>query len=38
MVHPSYQRLGGNEVSVVDEQLSAVYPATEGLGQKRWPR
>ena len=35
MVHPSYQRLGGGEASVVDEQLSPVYPTTEGLGQKR---
>ncbi|ODT93164.1 MAG: ATP-dependent DNA helicase RecG [Rhodanobacter sp. SCN 67-45] len=35
MVHPSYQRLGGSEASVVDEQLSPVYPTTEGLGQKR---
>ncbi|WP_395121179.1 ATP-dependent DNA helicase RecG [Rhodanobacter sp. FW102-FHT14D06] len=35
MVHPSYQRLGDSEASVVDEQLSPVYPTTEGLGQKR---
>jgi ATP-dependent DNA helicase RecG len=35
MVHPSYQRLGGSEAAVVDEQLSPVYPTTEGLGQKR---
>ncbi|MGN6706061.1 MAG: ATP-dependent DNA helicase RecG [Rhodanobacter sp.] len=35
MVHPSYQRLGDSEAPLVDEQLSPVYPTTEGLGQKR---
>jgi len=35
MVHPSYQRLGGDEAPAVDDLLSPVYPTTEGLGQKR---
>jgi ATP-dependent DNA helicase RecG len=35
MVHPQYQRLAGDELAVVDELLSPVYPTTEGLGQKR---
>jgi ATP-dependent DNA helicase RecG len=35
MVHPTYQRLGGDEAVNVDELLSPVYPTTEGLGQKR---
>jgi ATP-dependent DNA helicase RecG len=35
MVHPTYQRLSGDETVSVDELLSPVYPTTEGLGQKR---
>lgn len=35
MVHPQYQRLSGSDAAVVDDLLSPVYPATEGLGQKR---
>ena len=35
MVHPQYQRLGGADAAIVDDLLSPVYPATEGLGQKR---
>ncbi|MGH8156708.1 MAG: ATP-dependent DNA helicase RecG [Rhodanobacter sp.] len=35
MVHPQYQRLSGADAAVVDDLLSPVYPATEGLGQKR---
>jgi ATP-dependent DNA helicase RecG len=35
MVHPQYQGLRGEEVAVVDDLLSPVYPTTEGLGQKR---
>ena len=35
MVHPSYQRLSGDELATVDELLSPVYPTTEGLGTKR---
>ena len=35
MVHPSYQRLVGDEGPVVDAQFSPIYPTTEGLGQKR---
>lgn len=35
MVHPTYQRLGGDETVNVDELLSPVYPTTEGLGHKR---
>jgi len=33
MVHPQYQILHG--VSDVEERLTPVYPATEGLGQQR---
>jgi len=35
MVHPQYRRLGAGEAVVVEDRLSPVYPATEGLGQKR---
>lgn len=35
IVHPTYQRLSGDELAVVDELLSPVYPTTEGLGTKR---
>jgi ATP-dependent DNA helicase RecG len=35
MVHPTYQRLTGDELAVVDDLLSPVYPTTEGLGTKR---
>lgn len=35
MVHPQYQRLAGDDLAVVDERLSPIYPTTEGLGQKR---
>ena len=35
MVHPSYQRIDGDEAPAVEALLSPVYPTTEGLGQKR---
>ena len=35
MVHPTYQRLSRNELAIVDDLLSPVYPTTEGLGTKR---
>ncbi|MDO1529069.1 ATP-dependent DNA helicase RecG [Fulvimonas sp. R45] len=35
MVHPQYRRLGDDEAVAVEDRLSPVYPATEGLGQKR---
>ncbi|MGH8122734.1 MAG: ATP-dependent DNA helicase RecG [Rudaea sp.] len=35
MVHPQYQRLADDAASAVEERLTAVYPTTEGLGQKR---
>lgn len=35
MVHPTYQRLSGDEAAAVDELLSPVYPTTEGLSSKR---
>ncbi len=35
MVHPQYQRLADDAVSVVEERLTPIYPTTEGLGQKR---
>ncbi len=34
MIHPEYQRLGSAETVVVDEHLTPVYPATEGVSQK----
>ena len=34
IVHPQYQRVTGAGTEV-EETLSAIYPATEGLGQKR---
>ncbi|HUB89102.1 MAG TPA: ATP-dependent DNA helicase RecG [Dyella sp.] len=35
MVHPQYRRLMEDVPVALDERLSPVYPATEGLGQKR---
>jgi len=35
IVHPQYQRLAEDEVGVVEDRLTPVYPTTEGLGQKR---
>nr|WP_230473667.1 ATP-dependent DNA helicase RecG [Dyella choica] len=35
MVHPQYRRLTEDAPVVLDERLTPVYPATEGLGQKR---
>ena len=35
MVHPQYQRVADGSAPVLDERLSPIYPATEGLGQKR---
>ncbi len=35
MVHPQYQRLADSAEIVLDDRLSPVYPATEGLGQRR---
>ncbi|MBN8740782.1 MAG: ATP-dependent DNA helicase RecG [Lysobacterales bacterium 69-70] len=35
MVHPQYQRLVDDATSTVEENLTPVYPTTEGLGQRR---
>lgn len=35
MVHPQYQRVSDDEMLAMDERLSPIYPATEGVGQKR---
>jgi ATP-dependent DNA helicase RecG len=35
MVHPQYRRLTDDAPITLDERLTPVYPATEGLGQKR---
>ncbi|MEO7072690.1 MAG: ATP-dependent DNA helicase RecG [Rhodanobacter sp.] len=35
MVHPQYQRVDADVLPGVSDTLSAVYPTTEGLGQKR---
>ncbi|UXI67888.1 ATP-dependent DNA helicase RecG [Tahibacter amnicola] len=35
IVHPQYQRLVSDEPGAVEENLSPVYPTTEGLGYKR---
>ncbi len=35
MVHPEYRRVTDDGAGVVDERLTPIYPATEGLGQKR---
>ncbi|HGX93666.1 MAG TPA: ATP-dependent DNA helicase RecG [Candidatus Tenderia sp.] len=34
MVHPEYQRLAEGGLMAVDEHLTPVYPATEGVSQK----
>jgi ATP-dependent DNA helicase RecG len=35
MIHPEYRVLGENQDDELDEQLTAVYPSTEGLQQAR---
>ncbi|MBL1143226.1 MAG: ATP-dependent DNA helicase RecG [Proteobacteria bacterium] len=35
MVHPEYRVLNEHQENVLDEQLTAVYPSTEGLQQTR---
>ncbi len=35
MIHPEYQLLKENQENELDEQLTAVYPSTEGLQQAR---
>jgi len=35
IVHPQYQRVNGDDAVTLDEQLSPIYPTTEGLGAKR---
>jgi ATP-dependent DNA helicase RecG len=35
MVHPGYQRLDAHSPVSVEEQLSPIYPTTEGLGTRR---
>ena len=35
MVHPEYRRIAGDAPTIVEQALTPVYPATEGLGQKR---
>ena len=36
MVHPGYQRLGGEADEPVADRLTPIYPSAEGLGQKNW--
>ena len=36
MIHPSYNRLGGDGDEPVADRLTPVYPSAEGLGQKNW--
>ncbi len=35
MIHPEYQRLAANEKADLEDRLTPVYPATEGLQQSR---
>jgi len=35
MVHPQYRRIADDDAAIVEEQLTPVYPTTEGLGQTR---
>jgi len=35
IVHPQYERLLDDAISVVEERLTPIYPTTEGLGHKR---
>ena len=35
MVHPQYTRLAAHAKAITEDRLTAVYPTTEGLGQKR---
>ena len=35
MIHPEYQRLSENELENLEQTLTPVYPATEGLAQAR---
>ena len=36
MVHPTYQRLSGQQEEPIADRLTPVYPSAEGLGQKNW--
>jgi len=36
LVHPEYRRLDGQELQAVEENLTPVYPTTEGLHQLAW--
>jgi ATP-dependent DNA helicase RecG len=36
MVHPGYNRLGGQGDEPIADRLTPVYPSAEGLGQKNW--
>jgi len=36
MIHPGYQRLGGQDDEPVADRLTPIYPSAEGLGQKNW--
>jgi len=38
MIHPAYQRLGGQHAEPVADRLTPVYPGAEGVGQKIWIR
>jgi len=33
MIHPEYQRIGGDAAETVEEHLTPIYPSTEGLHQ-----
>jgi len=35
MVHPEYRRVADDGAGSVEDRLTPIYPATEGLGQKR---
>ncbi len=35
IVHPQYERLLDDAISVVEDRLTPIYPTTEGLGHKR---
>ena len=36
LYHPEYTRLAEDQVSVLEEHLTPIYPSTEGITQQRW--
>lgn len=38
MYHPEYQRLGADELVPVEQNLTPIYPSTDGISQRIWQK